>query len=242
MLYCLVSFITCLTLDVLLARIFLNIIFEQRCIDGNHFAVYYQCGRLIILISIHVYYVLLGCFESHDKAHDKSSKDRHHHSFSDSSKMESSSFTAGQSVQCGKLPMCKCCGTDVYYDSYMQTFLDYCSGKCRDHDLLEDNVKETREEILNLEELLLAVGKPELPRPTSGHDCSKKSYMDRSIFPLTISSSSKRSSSSSTATPVAMSSDSVKDVKTGIKPNSTRPKSYSGAVAKTKGDDIKFDV
>ena len=123
----------------------------------------------------------------------------------------------------------------------MRKLFEYCSGRCRDQDLLKDNVKETGENILKLEEELLAVGIPKLPRPTSSHDCSKKSYMD-CIFPLTISSSSKRSSSSSTATPVAMSSDSVKDVKTGIKPNSTRPKSYSGAVAKTKGDDINFDV
>ena len=147
----------------------------------------------------------------------------------------SSCTTAGRSVQYRKAPKCKCCSGEVFYDIYSQKSFNYCSRKCRDQDLLEDNVKETKEEILRLEGLLLAVGSPELPRPTSSHDCGKWS-IGRIFKPPP----SKRSCSSSTVTTVATSSDSVKDKKTGKKPDSTGMKSYSSIVAGTKGNGILF--
>ena len=55
------------------------------------------------------------------------------------------------------------------------------------------------------------------------------------LKPLTPSTLIKRSSLSSTATPIT-SNDSVKDGTT--EKNSTRTTSYSSLVAKTKGDDI----
>ncbi len=66
---------------------------------------------------------------------------------------------------------CKCCHNEAFYDRELCVTFEYCSGMCRDKDLLDQYERETESDIKKLEQSMKTRGNVSLPKPTPGHSC-----------------------------------------------------------------------
>ena len=83
---------------------------------------------------------------------------------------------------------CKCsvpsCARDAFYDVELREQFKYCSGDCRDRELLEQNVRDTKKDIENMEQSVKRFGDLHLPKVKSGtkincHKCDNSSLGSR---------------------------------------------------------------